>query len=90
MLKVSYRRKLPHLQRDRKPHFVTFCTYDRWALLEDARSIVLSCCLHDNGSRMYLHAVAVMRDHVHMIFIPMVNEEDEQKTQLSGDDYGQD
>jgi hypothetical protein len=28
-----YRRNLPHLQRDDKPHFVTFCTYNRWLLL---------------------------------------------------------
>jgi len=30
-----YRRRLPHLQRDGKPHFVTFCTLQRWHLPEN-------------------------------------------------------
>src|SRR6266568_561465 len=25
-----YRRQLPHLQRDYRPHFVMFCTYGKW------------------------------------------------------------
>ena len=38
MLKAFYRRRLPHLQRDAKPHFVTFCTYHRWVLPETVRA----------------------------------------------------
>jgi len=35
--KSFYRRNLPHLQRDNKPHFLTFCTHQRWILPAWAR-----------------------------------------------------
>jgi len=66
-----YRRKLPHLQRDDKRHFVTFCTLHRWVLPDAARSIALQCCLHDNDKKHFLHVAAVMPDHVHVIFTPL-------------------
>jgi REP element-mobilizing transposase RayT len=34
---------------------------------------VLDCCLHDNGTKLDLHAVVVMPDHVHLIFTPLIN-----------------
>ena len=68
-----YMRKLPHLQRDNKRHFVTFCTYQRWILPGWARTIVLRSCLHDNDVMHFLHAALVMPDHVHLIFTPLVN-----------------
>ena len=70
---MFYRRKLPHLQRDFKRHFVTFCTFQRWVLPEQARSIVLRCCLHDSDIKHFLHAAVVMPDHVHLIFTPLIN-----------------
>jgi REP element-mobilizing transposase RayT len=73
MPQAFYRRKLPHLQCDDKPHFVTFCTYKRWILPEGVRQIVLDCCLHDNGRNFDLKVGVVMPDHVHMIFTPLVN-----------------
>ena len=67
-----YRRNLPHLQRDCKPHFLTFCTYQRWTLPDWARTIVMEpqCArtVDDRSSR-----VVVMPDHVHMIFTPFVD-----------------
>jgi putative transposase len=75
MLKAFYRRNLPHLQRDNKPHFLTFCTHQRWFLPETAREIVLKCCLHDNEWKIDIAAVVVMPDHVHMIFTPLTNEQ---------------
>ena len=39
MSKAFYRRNLPHLQRDNKPHFLTFCTHLRWILPEAARDV---------------------------------------------------
>ena len=75
MPQAFYRRQLPHLQCDDKQHFVTFCTDRRWILSGHARSIVLECCLHDNGSRFDLRVAVVMPDHVHMIFTPLVNHE---------------
>jgi len=70
-----YRRKLPHLQRDFKRHFVTFCTYQRCILPEWARTTVLRSCLHDNNVMHFLHIVLVMPDHVHLVFTPLINEQ---------------
>jgi REP element-mobilizing transposase RayT len=73
MPQAFYRRQLPHLQCDDRQHLVTFCTDHRWVLLQRVRSIVLECCLHDNGSKFDLRVAVVMPDHVHMIFTPLVN-----------------
>ena len=67
---MFYRGKLPHLQRDFKRHFVTYCTFQRWALPEQTRSIVLRCCLHDNDTKHFLHAAVIMPNHVHLVFTP--------------------
>jgi REP element-mobilizing transposase RayT len=73
MPKTFYRRNLPHLQRDYKPHFLTFCTYRRWVLPDCARAIVLDCCLHEHQVKIDLNVVVVMPDHVHMIFTPLID-----------------
>jgi REP element-mobilizing transposase RayT len=75
MPKAFYRRNLPHLQRDNKPHFLTFCTHLRWTLPEQARDLVLESCLHDNEQKIRVHVVVVMPDHAHMIFTPLVNDQ---------------
>lgn len=72
--KYQYRRNLPHLQRHGKLLFVTFCTYQRWALPPKARDIVLASCLHENELRAYLLCCVVMPDHVHLLFKPMIDE----------------
>jgi REP element-mobilizing transposase RayT len=74
MPQAFYRRRLPHLQCDDRQHFVTFCTDRRWTLSERVRPIVLECCLHDNGAKFDLRVAIVMPDHVHMIFMPLVNQ----------------
>jgi REP element-mobilizing transposase RayT len=73
MPQAFYRRQLPHLQVDDRQHFVTFCTDRRWVLPARARSIVLECCLHDNGKKFDLRVAVVMPDHVHIIFTPLVD-----------------
>jgi REP element-mobilizing transposase RayT len=75
MPRAFYRQQLPHLQYDDRQHFVTFCTNQRWVLPECVRSIVLQCCLHDNGEKFDLRIAVVMPDHVHMIFTPLVNQQ---------------
>jgi REP element-mobilizing transposase RayT len=70
-----YRRNLPHIQRDYRQHFITFCTKDRWTLPEWARDIVLGVCRNWHGKRYSLHIVVVMPDHVHMILTPMADYE---------------
>ena len=74
-----YRRNLPHVQRDYKPHFLTFCTYERWTLPDWARTIVLNSCTHNNQISFDLHAVVVMPDHVHIILTPLT---DQQNTEI--------
>jgi len=73
MPKAFYRRKLPHLQRDDKPHFLTFCTHLRWRLPEPTRSLVLESCVYDNDIKIHLYAGVVMPDHVHLVFTPLIN-----------------
>jgi putative transposase len=73
MVQAFYRRKLPHLQWDDKPHFITFCTHKRWILPQQIRSIVPESCVHDHGASFDLKVVVVMPDHVHMIFTPLVD-----------------
>ena len=68
-----YRRNLPHLQRDSKPHFITFVTHRRWPMPAWARSIVLDCCLHEHEVKYLLHSAVVMPDHVHLILTPLLN-----------------
>ena len=69
-----YRRTLPHLQRDFKPHFVTFVTKNRWILPESVRHLVLACCRHDDGREYQLHVAVIMPDHVHLILTPCIND----------------
>jgi putative transposase len=68
-----YRRNLPHLQRDYKPHFLTFCTYQRWNLPDWARTIVMDASLRANLWTIDLRVLVVMPDHVHMIFTPLID-----------------
>lgn len=68
-----YRRNLPHLQRDFKPHFVTFVTKHRRILPEWARDVVLASCVHDAETRYTLHVTVVMPDHVHLILTPQID-----------------
>ena len=69
-----YRRNLPHLQRDFKPHFITFVTKLRWVLPDWARDITLSSCCHDHRRRYELYVAVVMPDHVHLILTPLIDE----------------
>jgi len=69
-----YRRNLPHLQRDFKPHFITFVTKFRWMLPEWARDIVLSCCWYGHRKQYELFVAVVMPDHVHIILTPLIDE----------------
>ncbi len=69
--KYEYRRRLPHIQKEGRPIFVTFTTDHRWQLPGAARDIVVDCCLNGNGSKFDLHAAVVMPDHVHLILTPL-------------------
>jgi REP element-mobilizing transposase RayT len=69
---VSFRRRnLPHVQRDYRPHFITFCTKERRVLADWARKIVLDCCTHGHDTIYNLYVVVVMPDHVHLTLTPL-------------------
>jgi putative transposase len=68
-----YRRNLPHLQGDDKPHFMTFVTKNRSVLPSWARDIVLKCCQHDHETKYKLHVAVVMPDHVHLVLTPLTD-----------------
>ena len=69
-----YRRNLPHLQRDFKPHFITFVTKLRWVLPDWARDIALSSCCHHHRRQYELYVAVVMPDHVHLILTPLIDD----------------
>jgi len=71
----SYRRNLPHLQREGAAVYVTFSTYKGLVLPERVRSLVLEHCVHDHGKKAIIHGVVVMPDHVHMVFTPLGDEQ---------------
>ena len=78
--KYNYRRNLPHIEKDDRPHFITFNAYEGWILPPAARDLALQHCLHDNGTKMTLHAAVIMPDHVHIIFTPLRDQTNESYT----------
>jgi putative transposase len=69
--KYNYRRRLPHIQKDERPLFITFASDRRWHLPPTAREIVLNCCLAHPRSKYELLAAVVMPDHAHLILSPL-------------------
>ena len=63
-----YRRKLPHIQREAKPLFVSVATRKRSALPPAARNLILDCLREEHGKRARFYAAVVMPDHLHMLF----------------------
>lgn len=74
---VFYRRNLPHLEEDGASYYVTFSTRKEFVLPEAARTLVFNHCLFEDARRVHMHAFVVMPDHVHMLFTPLRNEDDE-------------
>lgn len=69
--KYRYRRRLPHLQKADCDLFVSFCTLGRMNLPGPARDLVLAHCLREHHKRIHLHAAVIMPDHVHLLFLPL-------------------
>ncbi len=65
------RRTLPHWQQGGRSYFITFNVI-RGTLSDAERAKVLSACLFWHGSRIRLHTVVVMPDHVHMLLTPLI------------------
>lgn len=68
---MLYRRNLPHLEEPGRTYFITFHTMDDFMLPDAAKSLVLNHCLYDDGKRYTLHAVVVLRTHVHLLLTPL-------------------
>jgi REP-associated tyrosine transposase len=75
MYTYSYRRTLPHYQKGSRPIFITSSTFRRWVLPEEARELVLQCCLEEDGVSADLHAVVIMPDHVHLLLTPLLGKD---------------
>lgn len=69
----TYRRHLPHFQKDDAAIFASFSTHHRWILPPEARSVALEICLWGNGKRFDLHGTVIMPDHVHLVFTPLAD-----------------
>lgn len=69
--KYDYRRRIPHIQKDNRPIFITFTTDHRWVLPAEARDTVLDCCLKENGKKFELHCAVVLPDHAHLLLSPL-------------------
>ena len=66
-----YRRNLPHLEDPGRTYFITFNTMNNFMLPDAAKSLVLNHCLFDDGKRYMLHAIVVLRTHVHILLTPL-------------------
>ena len=71
-----YRRTLPHYQGNQQAIFATFASYHRWHLPESARDLVAHACLHLDGTKCSLHGFVVMPDHVHLVFTPLMRDDE--------------
>jgi len=88
--KYCYRRRLPHLQKADAALFVTFCIGAHLILPDQARDLALEHCLREGGlrplagegaratppPRIHLYAAVIMPDHVHLLFLPLRDEND--------------
>jgi REP element-mobilizing transposase RayT len=72
----GYQRRLPHFQGRGGPLFVTFCTKDHFQLPENVRTAIPRHCLHDHETKIFLYCAIVMPDHVHMIYWPLLDDDD--------------
>jgi putative transposase len=61
-------KKLHHLQDLGKPSFITFRTIKSLILNDEVKKISLQYCVHWHKERIFLYAVVVMPDHVHLLF----------------------
>jgi len=72
--KYEYHRYLPHYRKDNRILFITYSTWHRWRLPRAARELALDSCLRANGRKYKLYAAVVMPDHVHLICLPLADE----------------
>ena len=62
-------------QKEDRALFITYATWQRWHLPDAARSLALESCTRANDRKYRLYAAVVMPDHVHLICMPLVDDE---------------
>ncbi|ACB54348.1 hypothetical protein cce_5002 [Crocosphaera subtropica ATCC 51142] len=67
---MPYKKPLPKLEIQGGIYFITFNTYERLELNNEARKIVLNACLYFHDKRYYLYTAVIMSDHVHLLIKP--------------------
>jgi putative transposase len=72
--KYEYRRNLPHYQKDNRILFITYSTWHRWRLPDIAMDLALESCRRADGRKYSLYTAVVMPDHVHLICMPLIDE----------------
>ena len=68
------KRHLPHFERPWAKYAVTFSSWKKRPLSDEARDIVFESILHWNERRYELFAACVMPDHVHLLLEPAIKE----------------
>ena len=72
------KRRLPHFERPWAKFAVAFSTYQRRALSNEERDLVLTSIRYGQERLQYeLYAACVMPDHVHLLFEPQVKDEND-------------
>ena len=74
---MSYKKQLSKLEIKGGIYIITFNTYERLELNNEARKIVLDACLYFHEKRYYLYVFVIMSDHVHLLIKPYPKSTDE-------------
>jgi REP element-mobilizing transposase RayT len=75
--KMPYKKTLPKLEVKGGTYFITFNTYERLELNNQAKKLVLDCCLYFHEKRYFLYTAVIMHDHVHLLMKPYPKSNDE-------------
>ncbi len=74
---MPYKKQLSKLEIKGGIYFITFNTYERLELNNEARKIVLDACIYFHEKRYYLYIFVIMSDHVHLLIKPYPKSTDE-------------
>ncbi len=74
---MPYKKQPSKLEIKGGIYFITFNTYERLELNNEARKVVLDACLYFHEKRYYLYVFVIMSDHVHLLIKPYPKSTDE-------------
>lgn len=70
-------RYLPHWERNGSIYFITFNTWQKLELTQEARKEVLDACLYFHDRRYKIYSIVIMPDHVHFLLEPLPKSENQ-------------